>query len=220
MDATEVTNAEYATFLAVAYPTSTQDTWCKFNTTYAPSSGWPTTGRDTYPVVYVNWCDAYAYCKWAGKRLCGKIGGGTNLYADYADPTKSEWFNACSKGGTRTYPYGSVFSASACNGYTGGGVPLPVGSTLTCEGGYPGLFDLSGNVDEWEDSCNGAAGESDPCHLRGGSYYDYINVERCDDVPTNVTRDGNFNIGFRCCSDAGPAGTTGSGEVAGTGGAP
>jgi hypothetical protein len=54
--------------------------------------------------VCVDWCDAHAYCKPVGKRLCGKIGGGPNLYADYASASSSEWYRACSSGGSFTYP--------------------------------------------------------------------------------------------------------------------
>jgi hypothetical protein len=34
-------------------------------------------GSGNFPITNVDWCDAYAYCAGIGKRLCGKIGGGT-----------------------------------------------------------------------------------------------------------------------------------------------
>lgn len=68
MDATEVTNADYAAFLAANPPTSGQVAWCAWNTSYLPPFGWPATGKENHPVVRVDWCDARAYCKWAGKR--------------------------------------------------------------------------------------------------------------------------------------------------------
>jgi sulfatase modifying factor 1 len=202
MDATEVTNAQYAQFVTAkgtdgGTDVSGQDTWCTWNTTYTPSLGWPATGKDAYPVVWVDWCDACAYCKWAGKHLCGKIGGEANLYADYADATKSEWFNACSKGGTQTYPYGSAYSGSACNGNS---AAFSVGSTAMCEGGYAGLFDLSGNVTEWEDSCNGTTGTYDACRLRGGSLFSNDPALACGSDYGIGPRDlGNDYVGFRCC---------------------
>ena len=73
------------------------------------------TAKDTFPVISVNWCDAYAYCKWAGKALCGKIGGGPNLPADANYAPADAWYNACSEGGTRAYPYGATYDAAACN---------------------------------------------------------------------------------------------------------
>src|SRR5262249_39830790 len=72
IDATEVTNAQYAAFLATNPQTSLQPARCtSWNGTYAGAYVGPLTGRDDYPVVGVTWCDAFAYCKWAGKRLCG-----------------------------------------------------------------------------------------------------------------------------------------------------
>ena len=51
---------------------------------------------------------------------------------------------------------------------------VPVGSLAGCQGGFPGVFDMSGNAAEWEDSCGRAAADAstakDPCILRGGSY--------------------------------------------------
>jgi formylglycine-generating enzyme required for sulfatase activity len=200
VDATEVTNGQYAQFLAANVPTSAQDPWCAWNTSYTPPRGWPpAAGKDDYPVVYTWWCDAYAYCKWAGKRLCGGIGGGPSSFNGYADATQSEWYAACSAGGTRAYPYGNTYSASACNASLGSAA-VASGTEPACEGGYPGLFDMSGNVDEWEDSCNGQTGVNDACRLRGGSYgFSDPNVVRCD-YDNYVNRDdGSPNVGFRCC---------------------
>jgi formylglycine-generating enzyme required for sulfatase activity len=206
IDSTEVTNGHYAGFVASkGSDVSGQDSWCSWNTTYTPSGGWPATGKEDHPVAYVDWCDAYAYCKWAGKRLCGKIGGGRSAYGDYADATKSEWFNVCSVGGTLTYPYGSTYSGLACNGSDNGeAATVPVGSKATCKGGYAGLFDLSGNVAEWEDSCNGTAGPDDACRLRGGSFRYGLLVSslRCDDPGTiNRSISHNPEFGFRCCAE-------------------
>jgi hypothetical protein len=90
IDSTEVTNAHYAAFLAMS-PT--------------PSSGWPApVDQGRHPVTFVDWCDAFAFCRWAGKRLCGKIGDGANAPADLANAAKSQWFNACTAGGTKAYP--------------------------------------------------------------------------------------------------------------------
>lgn len=200
VDATEVTNTHYAEFLAALHPTSGQDAWCTWNTSYTPSGEWPATGKGDYPVVNVNWCDAYAYCKWAGKHLCGKIGGGPNDYEDFANPARSEWFNACSAGGSRGWPYGDEFSATACYGTGREARISSVASKPTCEGAYFGLYDLSGNAWEWEDSCNFVTGSSDYCRLRGwvGSSDD---TTRCGNaIDTARNHDGGDMLGFRCCA--------------------
>src|SRR6185437_5545544 len=109
----------------------------------------PTKGSD--PVVCVDWCDAQAYCAWAGKRLCGAIGGGPAT--TYGDPNESQWYNACSNGGTTSFPYGNDYVAGDCNG---GATVAAVGTTPGCQGltsPYFGIFDMSGNVKEWEDHC-------------------------------------------------------------------
>ncbi len=88
IDATEVTKGQYDLWLATnpALPAST-DANCGYVKTYAEqaSGGTLYTGTDAvhHPVADVDWCDAYAYCKGVGKRLCGAIGGGTNAYGSY-----------------------------------------------------------------------------------------------------------------------------------------
>jgi sulfatase modifying factor 1 len=176
IDATEVTAAQYSAWKATSptVPPTVPSDVCSWKTSYSTGSG---TGN--YPVADVDWCDAYAYCKGVGKRLCGKIGGGANGYADVAEPTLSQWYNACSSGGKHNYAYGGNPQTSTTNGYDGqkcngadkSTATMAVGTCPDCtstDSGYTGVYDLSGNVWEWEDSCNGASDEQDSCRVRGG----------------------------------------------------
>ncbi len=171
IDVTEVTSGQYDSWLATnpALPPST-DANCGYLASYAEQS---TNGVyagpdvDHHPVVFVDWCDAYAYCKGVGKRLCGAIGGGP------ADAT-SQWYEACSSGGTDAYPYGNSYQGSYCNGFDyGAGQTVAVGSLAECvtsTPGYAGVYDLSGNVSEWIDSCVAGSVESALCAIVGGGF--------------------------------------------------
>lgn len=199
VDATEVTATHYAAFLTdKGSDTSGQPAECSWNTSFTPAY-WPQTGDN--PVVGVDWCDARAFCAWAGKRLCGKIGGGPNAVADLAKSDASQWFHACSRDASRTYPYGSTYSFNACQG--GDVKPsriIAAGTKLGCEGGYIGLFDMSGNAEEWEDSCSGTAGASDTCRVRGGGIYDGSSALACAADRTLARNARNDHSGFRCCA--------------------
>jgi formylglycine-generating enzyme required for sulfatase activity len=63
------------------------------------------------------------------------------------------------------------------------------------------VYDLSGNVWEWEDSCNNYAGSGDYCRLRGGSCNYYDEYLRCayGDSDTRAL-DYSAYVGFRCCA--------------------
>ena len=207
VDATEVTQAEYQQFLDSRPAPGTG--LCSWNADYQPtvscSFSPTTTGRS--PVVCVDWCDAAAYCAWAGKRLCGAIGGGKIVWNSAAtvDAGVDQWTRACSAGGTRTYPYGATQDTQNCNvadHVPPLGGPVDVASLSGCVGGFPGLFDMSGNVFEWEDSCEDINGADDHCALRGGSYLKRLNeYGACNQVDQNNPRNGRFvDVGFRCCS--------------------
>jgi formylglycine-generating enzyme required for sulfatase activity len=196
VDRREVTNAQYAAFLAAVDASAPKEPpgACDWNTSYAPAVA-VDAGADL-PVLGVDWCDAYAYCAWAGKRLCGAVGGGA-LAPEARDLTGDQWWNACSRKGTRHYPYGDTFDITACadcdpdagcdvDASPPTSQPVPVGSKPACAGGFGGIFDMSGNAWEWQDACGDAgflpdaAGEGgapipdpryDTCYRRGGSYY-------------------------------------------------
>jgi sulfatase modifying factor 1 len=193
IDATEVTNGQYAEFLAANPPSSNQFSACSDNTSFTPDGDWP--GDPTLPVVRVDWCDAYAFCTWAGKRLCGRIGADHLALADRNDATASQWFFACSMKGTKTYPYGATYDANAC---VFGSGRQAAGSKQTCEGGFPGVFDMSGNVEEWVDEC--ANGFSD-CLARGADY-STPNASECATAATAAQPRMLKEPwrGFRCCS--------------------
>jgi formylglycine-generating enzyme len=212
IDSTEVTRSQYAQWLETTTTTTINAqnvTDCGWNTTFTPSGDWTDpTARPNFPIANVDWCDAYAYCKGVGKRLCGKIGGGTNLIADYADASMSQWYAACSSGGTKAYPYGATYAATSCNGYDywatpSGRAAIDVGSLSLCQGTVPyaGVYDLSGNVLEWEDSCDPAtSGQGSNCRVRGGCYASSSGGLGCASALSYSRGDARATIGFRCCS--------------------
>ena len=196
IDSTEVTAAQYSAWIETHPPMTLMPAFCSSKAKYNAGTG-------QYAVVDIDWCDAYAYCAGVDKHLCGKIGGGTNAYADYAKAGLSAWFNACSSDGADAYPYGNTYDGQACDGSDKGmGAPVAVASCTGCQStvsGYTGVFDLSGNVWEWEDSCNASTGDGDNCRLRGGAYNSADSLLRCDASFFSNRSGRGPNIGFRCC---------------------
>jgi sulfatase modifying factor 1 len=224
MDRTEVPSEDYAAFLATNPSTATgQSTECSWNNSYQPDTSvacatalgaYDPVARPRMPVSCIDWCDAKRYCAWAGKRLCGAIAGGANPPASYIDANASQWYRACSKAGAQKFPYGNTYQSTYCVGLDNSGThPSAVASVPGCQGGYDGLFDMSGNVAEWEDSCSANTGATDNCLTRGGSIQSVESVAPsllCNDstvndaTPMAATAKRNAKdelIGFRCCYD-------------------
>lgn len=89
-------------------------------------------GFENYPVTWVSWYGADAYCRFHHKRL----------------PTEAEWEKAARGTDGRRYPWGDEFDPARANA---GGVltgTVPVGSYPDGVSPY-GLYDMAGNVWEW-----------------------------------------------------------------------
>ncbi len=202
IDATEVTQKDYAAFLAAkGGDTSGQIADCATNSFVLPMSCFDPAGHGAYPAACTDWCDAVGYCTWAGKHLCGRVGGGSLDPSTDVNTKVDEWFMACSHcdDGLHAFPYGTTAQRGLCNDDLRDAGPLPVGSLPGCVGGYDGLFDMSGNLDEWNSDCKP---DHTYCGVRGGRY---------TNTPTPCGRDPEFGvpptlndplIGFRCCADA------------------
>jgi formylglycine-generating enzyme required for sulfatase activity len=129
IDKFEVTNAQFEAFVnATGYRTTAEEKG-EINTWQLAY----THGMDSYPVVWMSWYDADAYCKWAGKRL----------------PTEAEWEKAARGDLGRIFPWGNEWDPTKANaGETGYGHTMPIGS-FPSGFSYYGARDMAGNVWEW-----------------------------------------------------------------------
>lgn len=101
---------------------------------YQPFPPRPVWGlHDNYPISFVLWKEAEAYCRWVGGHL----------------PSEAEWEKAARGENGNIYPWGDVWDATRCNSIAGGmHRPESVGSYPRCLSPY-GVLDMAGNVVEW-----------------------------------------------------------------------
>ena len=69
-----------------------------------------------------------------------------------------------------------------------------------CEGGYLGVFDLPGNVREWEDGRDDGVDQERKCLVRGGAFYDIEPTLYCANEQRMQIDTQNVGLGFRCCA--------------------
>ncbi|MEW5938994.1 MAG: SUMF1/EgtB/PvdO family nonheme iron enzyme, partial [Chloroflexota bacterium] len=168
MDQTEVTNAMYALCVNAGACKPPRQT-----TSNAVDDYFGNPEYADYPVVFINWSQANAYCQWTGTRL----------------PTEAEWEKAARGTDERLYPWGNTapscslmnfnpFNGDSCKDDTSAVRDYPAGQSP-----YQ-IFNLAGNVYEWvmdwydpnyyaNSPSHNPQGPSDGIAkvLRGGSWY-------------------------------------------------
>ena len=156
------------------------------------------------PVIVVTFHEAEALCKKSQKRLCNE----------------NEWTFACEGEEVRPYPYGFTRDATACvvdrnwrpfaegalSPRDGAGARAeldrlwqaePSGSRGGCKSPY-GVYDMTGNVDEWTQSARTTGYAS---VLKGG-YWGPVRA-RCRPATRAHNEDFvAYQQGFRCCGQA------------------
>jgi formylglycine-generating enzyme required for sulfatase activity len=142
IDRYEITEAQYLEFLRATGSKKFPGYWKEAGR----ADRFPE-GYDNYPVSDIDWFDADAYCRWAGKRL----------------PTEAEWEKAARGTDGRLWPWGNRFEPGRANTressavwtapegqerYNVKGWKSPVGSHPKDVSPY-GVYDMAGNVKEW-----------------------------------------------------------------------
>jgi formylglycine-generating enzyme required for sulfatase activity len=189
MDRHEVTTGQYARFLAA---TGRKPPWL-----------WETVNPDLHgdrPVIGVDWEDADAYCRWAGKRL----------------PTEAEWEKAARGTDGRNFPWGNQPPTAELANHALGArfsysqALMPVGHYEKGRSPY-GLDDMAGNVWEWvQDWYDGSYYEQSPERNPTGPEQGQLKVLRggsWSELPKYLLTYGRFKLppgtrnsytGFRC----------------------
>lgn len=190
IDTTETTRGQYQAWLAQT-PRPAVPTACVKNSDFAPDPSCQSavpSGADyvNHPQGCVDWCDAEAYCRSVGKRLC----------------SAAESAVTCASTG-HSFPYGNSYDANLCNGIDhAGGAPVPVGSLWGCQSpvsAYRGVYDLSGNAAEWVSDCSTS---TDQCQIVGGSAQRGASDLSCSAKQSVLRMNHQADVGFRCCSGA------------------
>ncbi len=131
---TEVTNAQYRKFRKASGYDGTSDTDENYDLYLRHFRGKSLmSADDNYPVVWVSWHNAKAFCAWAGLAL----------------PSEARWEFACRAGTTTHYYFGdstSKFEQHSWSTHNSGGLTHPVARK---ESNAWGLYDMYGNVWEW-----------------------------------------------------------------------
>ncbi len=217
IDATEVTVAQYQAFVKAFTPTPAgQRDVCQWNQSVIPNTAppndagvAPSSECDAYdltaevaahpdaPIRCIHWCDAAAYCAWAGGWMC---------HGNEGKPYAPEWKTACESSAGLTFPYGNTFVPNRCvDTATGTTAPLDVHSRPMCEGGLTGLFDMSGNVGEWLDcGCeyDTPIPTNNSAYVGGGGYLETGDQLACAPTRTELLAGFYQDVGARCCYPA------------------
>ena len=191
---TEVTNRQYLRFVQATGHRAPEH-W---------TGGKVPPGLEDFPVLYVSWLDARAYCAWAGDSL----------------PRELQWEKAARGTDGRQYPWGNVWDPDKCANWSNSRDPQPVGRYPPGASPY-GCLDTVGNVWEWcahwynsdaykryakGDLRPPAKGRyGDDRVVRGGFWGNGLpSYFRCAhrDLEDPVVRD--TADGFRCARDASP----------------
>jgi len=188
---TPITNAQYAAFVeAGGYPAPNR--W---------EDGKSPVGQEDYPVVYISWRDAMAYCRW----LSEKNGQAYRL------PSEAEWEKAARGTDGWIYPWGNEWDPSRCNSKESGpDDATPVDAYPDGASPY-GILDMAGNMWEWTGSLyrpypyDPMDGREDPTRagdkrvLRGGAFYSTARRVRCAYRDSSHPDDWRGHYGFRVC---------------------
>jgi serine/threonine-protein kinase len=197
IDKFEVTNARYRKCVLADK--------CKAplqNVSYLRTDYYDSSQFDNYPVIFVNWDMARAYCAWRSARL----------------PTEAEWEKAARGTDRRIYPWGGGIDNTYANYNQFVGDTTAVGSYENGKSSY-GAYDMAGNVWEWvsdwfqdnyyitqgDNAVNPQGPKSGESRvLRGGSFYYRDYFARTANRGWSNPMDVGSGFGFRCAASVNP----------------